>query len=385
MKKCLWVVFLCSISIVPAYAGGFETGNGGGGVVCRTPSGSVESVELFDVYEGRTLRRQGVDLGAVSLSVDEKVEMAMKRLERLSPLRAALYRQEYGTFFSETLFLKGSQLVLIPDADPVAMPAGCAIEQLAVQRVPLFPEDKRYVIDQDLWDRLDSDGKAGLILHELIYREAIQYGHTKSVFARYLNMKLLSNEIENVRTDEDFYHLLANVRFAQSDFNGISVVIYYCDPSQEVKSFCPASNGRTSADAIAADIQFQDHKVAAGRVFLSAHSVLKVGSHEFNTRSDRPSGIVSISFYPSGRIRELSHALYGPPILDLTNFEDNSALELILNPSIRFFDLNSGAVECVSFNGPSVLRSSSGEKRQYGSGRFVFDQDQRVLSYTPQR
>ena len=40
---------------------------------------------------------------------------------------------------------------------------------------------------------LDNNGKAGLILHELIYREAIEGGATESTAVRYFNSMLASN------------------------------------------------------------------------------------------------------------------------------------------------------------------------------------------------
>src|SRR5690606_18925272 len=50
-----------------------------------------------------------------------------------------------------------------------------------------------FLVDKDLWEELDNDNKVALIFHEIIYAEAISYGHLNSLMTRSLNIKLLTS------------------------------------------------------------------------------------------------------------------------------------------------------------------------------------------------
>jgi len=49
---------------------------------------------------------------------------------------------------------------------------------------------------------LDSDHQAGTIMHEIVYREALELGHEDSAKARVLNVMLASGEVESMYQDE---------------------------------------------------------------------------------------------------------------------------------------------------------------------------------------
>jgi hypothetical protein len=203
--------------VSPAFAaGGQEVGNGGNAVVCRDEGGAITSAELLDFYEARTLRGIQRDLGPPGLSVDEKFGIVLKRLGRLSPERVSLYTLAHGGFPRESRFLPGVKLTTVPDSFHVAIPDGCQVEQLAIQKQPEFPEDRRYTINQDLWQKLDNDSRTGLILHEIIYGEALGYGATDSVGTRYLNSKLCSPEADTLSL-QDFIDVLVDAGFGQTD------------------------------------------------------------------------------------------------------------------------------------------------------------------------
>lgn len=186
--KSLFVILLFVSSTVHA---GYETGNGGDGVYCSTSN----SLELLDHYEAKMLRGIDVDLGAASLSVSGKLKIAIERVASFDLSRAQRYRKGIAKFFSEARFLSGINLVDIPDSAHIGVPVNCAIRQIAIQKEPQFLGDPVYVIDQDLWDLLSNDGRAGLILHEIIYREAISQGHHNSIASRYFNSLISSTRL----------------------------------------------------------------------------------------------------------------------------------------------------------------------------------------------
>jgi hypothetical protein len=155
---------------------GYEAGNGGNVVVCRDGEGVIESVELLDYYEGRELSSKlHPALGPNSLTQIEKARYALQRLRRLDGARADGYQASAEKFFAEAAFVKNQILPDTKDYGYVPLPANCKIEQIAVQHTVV--DGKRYHINQDLWNLLTADHQAGLILHEVIYHDALGQGH----------------------------------------------------------------------------------------------------------------------------------------------------------------------------------------------------------------
>ena len=185
---------------------GGHVGNGGNVLVCRDAAGNTADFMLYDYYEAQLLRPELVhDLGAPTLSVDDKVALALRRWSRLEPRRAALYTQWAREFQGDVLFIHGQTLPTIPDTEPVVNPPpGCEMKQIAIHREPMFPGDTRYFVDGDLYDSrsMTNDAKAGLILHEVIYREAVTFGVENSIGVRYLNALAASTNIDSVSSQE---------------------------------------------------------------------------------------------------------------------------------------------------------------------------------------
>jgi hypothetical protein len=223
---------------VCGYAGNTHIGNGGNARVCRS-NGAIVSVEFFDYWENFGRRpRLVLDLGADDLPYMDKVRLAVDRLARLSPLRAALYLKWAENFNSE--------MNPVSDKFPLRDPSdsvspfdpqeidGCKTEQLALQQIPKSPWEARYLVRASLWERLGPNGKAGLILHELIYREANELsGHQDSEAVRFLN-SLLASKVMETLTLEEFLDLLKTYQFTSSDVNGhwVSLGVCLTDPSR---------------------------------------------------------------------------------------------------------------------------------------------------------
>lgn len=116
--------------------------------------------------------------------------------------------------------LRNTNLTNIPDSLHLSYPTGCSVEQIVIQQVPKFSQDKRYIINADLWDLLDSVSKAGLIMHELFFREMIETQvrnptlneQLDSVDLRYLN-SLISSDVFETMNRDDFYELMKSLRF----------------------------------------------------------------------------------------------------------------------------------------------------------------------------
>jgi hypothetical protein len=187
-----------------------EVGNGGDAVVCRNNQGDITKVELLDYYEARVMRGIIVNLGAPHLSVEEKVDLVLERLKIKAPNRFTYYKDLVSTFFDEAKFISDIHLVDISDSENVIFGKGCVVEQLAIQHEPTFPQDSRYLINKDLWDLMSPDHQAGLILHEIIYFDALNQEtlpHENSKKVRYFNSYISSDLILN-STAKSFYETL---------------------------------------------------------------------------------------------------------------------------------------------------------------------------------
>ncbi|MDX9731714.1 MAG: hypothetical protein RBT63_08085, partial [Bdellovibrionales bacterium] len=215
LTAALTLLFPC---LIGSFANAWTyKGNGGYAVVCRNQDGSISKAELLDFYEGRILRGLSVELGEPTASLEQKVEIMLQRLEQVSPFRAQTYRLQFATFFKETRFLKDVQLADIGDAIPIAIPKNCGAEPVVNQREPEFPLDPRYVIDEEIWDELAQDDRAGLIVHELVYRELKQ---ETSLNTRYITSLLGAREWASVGPQE-WLNLAARAGFTYLEENGL--------------------------------------------------------------------------------------------------------------------------------------------------------------------
>lgn len=221
--RILILILLLSIHAFAAK----EVGNGGDVVVCKSPAGQL-SYELLDYYEARVMRGIDIDLNSFVVS-DERVlaHSVLKRLEKINPGRMKFYANLIEEFFESHQLLTGVNLVDVPDSQHVFLPTGCYIQQAIIQREPGFPEDKKYIIDGDLWKSLDLVTKAGLILHEVIYRESLMADQQTSIYARYFNSYLAGNKIQSMVFDE-YLKFVKLSRLPDIEFKGINLLL--CKP-----------------------------------------------------------------------------------------------------------------------------------------------------------
>lgn len=277
-------------------------------VYCQNQDGSPH-LELLDFYEGRSLKGIRVELGPKDLPVEIKISQALNRLERVSAGRAANYRRQVESFFQETLFLEDASLIDIPDSDHIVLPRNCKIQQIANQSQPLYLEDPRFVIDKVLWDQLDNDNRAGLILHEIIYRETLSLGHTNSIAARLLNSNITSQRIESM-TVADFTTFLRGLEFFTTQIQGVDLLLN--DPVKSAPSFYANGNlaqgwvtdqASYSWGSVQLKLRNQVHFFENGQLELAwlrdIQEIMWMGQKLLV-------GPYEISFFPEGEIRSLT-------------------------------------------------------------------------------
>jgi len=326
MKTHLFLLLLLILSgnlLAQPSEGGKEIGNGGDVVVCKNDDGSIKSIELLDFFEARTLKKLNYNLGPNNLSVENKIMIALKRLEHFSSERAKLYREQADILLNdenETSFVANTTLTDIPDSLHLALPNGCDIEQIAIQNNPIFSDDPRYVINQDLWNRLDNNNKAGLVLHEIIYREAIKNGHTNSIRTRRFNALLSSDKIENYNTAQ-LIELLANMDMFPLGIFTFKGSNYYFEAliHQEISFY---SNGQLKCSG----------RIGDQSSIIFKNKEIKIYSPKFTNLGECPGP----SFYQSGNLEAVRT---NTPVMEAIPYK-NETNHVLVAGSLKYTDSN---------------------------------------------
>jgi hypothetical protein len=178
-----WSVILLSLTALQSAKVGASDiiGNGGDAVDCPN------SIETLDLYESRTLRGLNFDPSLLGQDEYATVNNILDRLEAIDPVRTETYRAWAAAFPNEVRFVPDADLTDIPDSQHLAVPTGCVVSQAVIQVEPVYTQDPRYIVSEKLWDRMDITSRAAMILHEIIYREALARGQANSIASRYLN------------------------------------------------------------------------------------------------------------------------------------------------------------------------------------------------------
>lgn len=240
MKKIantILVAFSIFISIPTFAVGGNELGNGGDVFYC--PNAVTDKVILVDIYEAKLAQRKMI-INSTNGNYKDRVKQILDRWQKISPLRVEQYLIWLEAFESEATFISKVDLPNINDEGIVVKPKDCEIHQIAIQldEQDLGAAYKRYTINKDLWDLLDESNKAALVLHELIFREAINSENQKSIRVRFLNGILLS-----LSTVEEYFYASANLdgMFLEWGWAGLSANVILDSLGENVAKFKGAS------------------------------------------------------------------------------------------------------------------------------------------------
>lgn len=205
---------LLALTSGTVHAGNF-VGNGGivVGGTCDPDDRSAETLQVLDFYETDGDAPRRIDLGDETSSVTEKLEIAMRRLERLDSPRASLYRQWLAEFDRDSTDYP-DQTDFPPPADTGRivgpLPDGCIAKQIIAQRQTSGTHHRRYLIKRKLFDQLDDENEAGLRLHEIVYRDAIRRGAYTSEATRVFVRALASSDFDQMESS-DYERLLLDL------------------------------------------------------------------------------------------------------------------------------------------------------------------------------
>jgi hypothetical protein len=195
MNTKIIILFFILTLCLSAFAGD-RKGNGADLVVCP------DKVTLLDFYESdlQEFNWKGTE--------QELVIFLMNKISKLSPGRFNNYNDMVNSFYNESNFVKESELGPIADSGNIKkpLPAECNLVQGVIQKHIIFGNEKRYLINKVQWDKLNTINKAGIIFHELVYRELQSLESSK---IRHFNYWLFSTGLDGVDSNEFYVNLKA--------------------------------------------------------------------------------------------------------------------------------------------------------------------------------
>jgi hypothetical protein len=177
-----------------------KVGNGGNIVSCQDKSGAT----LLDFYESHIVAVPQTK--APSLTPEKIAEIHLEKIRSADSKLADQYLKRLHNMMKEVDFLEEAELTTIDDSKHLYQPANknCKVLQTAVRKKSIVANEKRFLIRKDLWEKLDSINKAGLLTHEIIYEHFSQLGEEDSVKARKLNAFLYQDDF----VAKDFWKLI---------------------------------------------------------------------------------------------------------------------------------------------------------------------------------
>jgi hypothetical protein len=208
LKKLLTVVVVMFLSGASqhAYGQGEKIGNGGKGVLCGKKLRALDIYESEEVYQRKTSTKH--------ITLEENLKEYGYNVYNYiyDPSRAEVPTDILPEIKTSVLDLfkdisPGEHLPFTKDATLPKMQPGCKVVQIAAY----IDSDNIIKRDRVLWDQLDSQNQAALILHELVYK--IDRDQLMSMFrtspvtsddARDLIGQIMSDQISGSRFDE-FY------------------------------------------------------------------------------------------------------------------------------------------------------------------------------------
>lgn len=348
MMTLIHLLFYSVLSL----AGGDWVGNGGNVISCGN------SLRLLDYFEADEQRRIPLELGPNHMSFQQKVYYVLHRLEDVNPTRAKMYKKWFRTFDEETQWFFVGKFLPIRDSGVVIIPEECEIKQVAMQRpnALIMPGDQRYVIDLRLFEKLSEDDKAGLVLHELIYREAIELGIASSPGVRYFN-QVISSYLMRTFDSRMMLDLVRTAGLKHVDYHGFAVGLEAAQYHEDgaLKTATIWAGNLLGQNISAKYANFYPNGRIESFLYTSADNyVFSVNGQPLLMNHNGPlSRMFLLKFHENGNLMSGSVKDKTPLILN-----GKQVLLSNLNGAVTFWpngQLHTGFVESSDYSGPLVL------------------------------
>lgn len=188
MKTSLLAVLILTLQIPSTFAKSLDgAGSSGGGfaVVCRDQNNNIASAELLDLYEARN--RYGLSLIRSTGSLEGDFMLGVQNTYHLQghddfPIDQSVKKSGLDRFMDNVEFVRSPKK--IPSINDIGrtvfIPNNCRAEQVAL----FIDEHEKVLINEDLWDKLDSLSQAALVSHEEFYFQYRKYNESTSENSR---------------------------------------------------------------------------------------------------------------------------------------------------------------------------------------------------------
>ncbi|WP_413581865.1 hypothetical protein [Bdellovibrio sp. HCB288] len=213
MKYILFSIGIMISTLVSASS--TEFGNGGNAMVCPN-----RTIAMYDVFEAEARysmkpvfpqQREARDCTSPMNGQSDFCPTAgtataktiVSRLKSIDPKVEGLLQAFIDSFWKEAT-LTYNDILTVNDTGLGLIARNCALKQLAIQHEPLFEEDSRYFISRLMWENMWPEDRAALIVHEVLYRLALQLNPdtNSSEKIRYFNALLLSDKISKLSAEK---------------------------------------------------------------------------------------------------------------------------------------------------------------------------------------
>lgn len=176
-----------------------KIGNGGNIVACKEKG--IEKYQLLDFYESNLNVKD--DKPYIDLALD-----ALTKIERASEKLGKQYKKRLATIEKDFDLKANVELVAVGDSLHAFVPKSknCRVVQAIIRKQNASGDKLPFLVNKEVWNKLGSSSKAGLIVHEIIYEHLSQLGQTDSRSAREINALIFGSNF-NTKT---FWDLLAS-------------------------------------------------------------------------------------------------------------------------------------------------------------------------------
>lgn len=210
----LFALFMLTQLVSAISSAGFDRGNGGTGVAC--PDQNFQVLDLYELehrFEIKPQFPQGQDEFQIAVKI-------LGRLQSLDPYLSSKLIQSIEEMKSSTYFLTNLKLIDFPDVGLSMIPEFCELKQIAVQQTAIDGEWRVNIV-KNLWDELSIEGRATLVIHEILVKHArdIQGNLSSTEGVRYFNGLLIASAFEKM-TLREYSKILMKVGLGQLNYRG---------------------------------------------------------------------------------------------------------------------------------------------------------------------
>ena len=357
MKTLMVMALLFSMN---AQAG--REAGGSKAIVCPdAPPG--KQARLLDFYRGET--EWGFQLAPVEGKDEaEQLVQLAERLKKFDSVRHFGIKQQAANgaarFREQMRFVENANFTLLNDSSEIGVPVGCHLELLINQKVNLRPDDKKYRVNAKVWAMLPAFDRAGAMVHELYYKEALDAGTDTADNAAYLTAILASAQFAQL-SYWDYFKRLNSAGFPVH----VALKLNYMENYP---------NGFTT------NLSLKEFNEGSGEGEFEAQAAER-GQFVFESRD--PKQFRGFFTFPAGT--EISFNLYSGEISQITGGDDISAADFATYIKVQGKDAKiaprdgvkirekTGEFERFTYKGekPLLLKRVNGKPAKVFSGQTV--------------